>query len=480
MKSQIKFFILISFLAGLALQSCDEIEVLLPPDDSGEGCGDASGEGNGLIYLVNNSVEDCNANQEATNIASNNIGAWLTDNGFATYNATAGGLTDLNGTLPLWLGNNPVIEGSDGDVVNIIQPVPSGMDQTDFVGAFDQVAQTDWQVGSNWWNLDPQNVDYGWRGLDNTPDLVVVEQNIRSDQTWTKDNKYFLSRQIFVKEGATLTIEPGTVIFGNQGVGTLAGVLSVNRGARIIAEGTPEEPIVFTSTKMPGARARGDWGGLVLCGRAWTNKGTGDILIEGIEGDEVGVDGVYGPGGNDGNVTDFNDESSGVIRYVRLEFAGVSISPGNEVNSITCGSIGSGTQIDHVIVTSAGDDGIECFGGTVDLRYVAMADVLDDDLDLDQGYSGTIQYAYLVRNPFAADESTSTSFETSSSKSAVQPVTSAVASNVTIVGPVYQLEGTGLAPNRLYDGGFLGKDNVEVTLLNSIIIGSQIAFQNIN
>lgn len=483
MKSKLQTLMTLGLLAGgLALQSCEKIELLPPPPPSEGQNGTGRATGAGLLFLQNNTSELFNADQSGLNITSDDIGAWVEDNDFARYDPNSGNLLELETKLPLWAGNEPVLpELPDGSgPVNILQPVPVGMDQTNFPGAFNQVAQSEWHIGSNWWVLDAQDIDYGWRGEDNTPNLVNVTSNITTNTTWTADKKYFLTRQIFVKEGATLTIEPGTVIFGRDAVGVDAGVLVVNRGARIVAQGTPDQPIVFTSTKPRGARARGDWGGLVLCGRAANNKAN-NVLIEGIGSAEANdEDGFYGPGdGYAADAADFNDESSGVLSFIRLEYAGIAVSPGNEVNSLTMGSIGAGTQVDHIIVTNAGDDGIECFGGTVDIRYIATVDILDDDLDLDAGYTGTIQYAYLVRNPFAADESTSTSFETSSAKNDGQnPVTRAVAANTTIVGPVYQLEGTDLAANRLYDGGLLGKDLSEVRLINSIIIGAPIGFQN--
>ncbi len=470
----------------LLLFSCEEV-VLLGPPEPGEGSGEQSGtgrsRGKGLIFSQNEITEQFNGASNPQNVTLNNVADFVTDNGFARpIDAAITGFDFEN--LPTWVGPIPeIVDGQQGQNGPILQDVNDyndadiDLEQTDYLGAFDRNVQPEWHAGSKWFDLDPSDNDYEFDP--NDPSLITIDEDITSDQTWTADHNYLITGQTFVKEGVTLTIEPGTIIYGNRAVGPDAGVLCINRGAKIMAEGTPDQPIIFTSISPRSQRSRGDWGGIIICGHAYNTR-EAEVLIEGIEVDN-GIDGVYGFGSR---AEQNNEENSGVFRFVRIEYAGVALTPGNEINSLTLGSVGSGTQVDHIAIISAGDDGIECFGGRADLRYILTYNVLDDDLDLDQGYKAAIQYAYLIRNPFAGDESGSTSFETSSTKTTgnFESLTEAVAANITIVGPNYMLDGFDDDPavnaDRLYEGGFLGKDNSEADLINSLLIGTPIGFQN--
>jgi hypothetical protein len=202
---------------------------------------------------------------------------------------------------------------------------------------------------------------------------VVVMGDITASTTWTPANEYLLSGAVFVKAGATLTILPGTVIKGQD-----RSFLVVEQGARIMAEGTPTAPIVFTSAAAPGTRTPQDWAGVWINGRAPIN------VPGGVDQGEGGLTGLYG--GNDPN------DSSGVIRYVRIEFAGFPVAPDRELNNFTLAGVGAGTVVDHLHVNRGADDAIEFFGGTVNVKYILITGPGDDGFDWQTGYTGKAQF----------------------------------------------------------------------------------------
>ena len=214
----------------------------------------------------------------------------------------------------------------------------------------------------------PRNVP----GIDKP--VIVVTGEINGNETWTADNYYVLRGAVFVRNAATLNIRPGTKIIGEAGS---VGTLIVQRGGRLNAIGTREQPIVFTSDQRVGTRSRGDWGGLIVNGRAPVN-------IPGGEGIGEADTGVYG--GNDPN------DNRGTIRYVRVEFAGVEFSPDNELNGIAFQGVGRGTTVDHIQIHMNRDDGLEWFGGTVDIKYAVVSNAADDSFDWTQGWTGRAQF----------------------------------------------------------------------------------------
>jgi len=282
---------------------------------------------------------------------------------------------------------------------------------------------------------------------------IVVSGNITANTTWTSNNTYLLNSFVYVKAGATLTIQPGTVIYGDK---ASKGSLIIEQGAKIIADGTAAQPIVFTSALPVGQRSYGDWGGLIICGRAPINVPTGTAIIEG------GVGSSYGG-------TDPND-NSGILRYVRLEFPGIAFQLNNEINGLTLGGVGSGTVIDYVQVSYSGDDGFEFFGGTVNAKHLISLRTLDDDFDTDFGYSGKVQYAVCLRDPNAADQSTSQGFESDNDAGGTpsRPKTSAIFSNVTLVGPKVN---NSAVVNSLYRRAAHLRRNTEFSFYNSIVMG---------
>ncbi len=234
-------------------------------------------------------------------------------------------------------------------------------------------------------------------------DDITVTDDITSNTTWTSDNVYFLDGLIFVDSLNTLTIEAGTVIKGlqqsNITTGDGASALIVRRGAMIDAEGTAENPIIFTSQFDDVENAndltetdRGLWGGVILLGKATTNQPTNDNQIEGIPPE---LNARYG--GND------DADNSGTLRYVSIRHGGFSISgqPGDEINGLTMGAVGSGTTIDHIEVFANFDDGYEWFGGTVNTKNLVAAFCGDDAFDYDQGFRGKGQFWFAIQG---ADE----------------------------------------------------------------------------
>lgn len=264
----------------------------------------------------------------------------------------------------------------------------------------------------------------------NIKDLEVLFGNNEGAQQWeVKQNvhitkgTYLMKGWCYITDGVTVTIDPGTVIRGDK---STKAALIVERGGKLIAEGTAQEPIVMTSMMKKGLRRPGDWGGLIICGKA--NNNQKEQQIEG------------GPrtkhGGNDDN------DNSGIFKYIRVEFAGFPFEKDKEINGITFGSVGKGTVVDHLQVSYSNDDSFEWFGGSVDCKHLIAYKGWDDDFDTDNGFSGNVQFCLGVRDPKIADVSQSNGFESDNCADgniAATPITTAVFSNVTFVGPATKL-----------------------------------------
>ncbi|MBK7442683.1 MAG: T9SS type A sorting domain-containing protein [Bacteroidetes bacterium] len=273
-----------------------------------------------------------------------------------------------------------------------------------------------------------------------------------------KDTVYILNGFVYVEDGAILNIQAGTIIRGDKDT---KGSLIITRGSKINATGTPDQPIVFTSNQAEGARNYGDWGGVIILGKAPINVPGGTAVIEGGVDTPEG-DAVYG--GVDAA------DNSGVMTYVRIEYPGIAFVPGNEINGLTCGGVGSGTVLDHIMVSRSGDDAFEFFGGTVNAKYLIAHNTLDDDLDTDFGFSGKIQFAVVKRDPNFADASGSNGFESDNDAtgSTNSPQTNATFSNITVVGPI---QNTGDLINVNYKRGAQIRRNSSADIFNSVIIG---------
>jgi len=253
---------------------------------------------------------------------------------------------------------------------------------------------------------------------------VEVTAAITANTTWTADKKYILKGNVYVQAPAELTIEAGTVIFGDK---LTKGALIVSRGAKIHAIGTATNPIVFTSNAPKAFRNYGDWGGVVLLGKAANNQ-SADQLIEGISA-------ATGDNGKYGGTTD--DDNSGELQYARIEFAGIALSTDNELNGLTFGSVGSATKVDHIQVSYSGDDSYEWFGGKVNTSYLIAYRGWDDEFDTDFGFSGFNQFLVSFRDPNVADKSGSNGFESDNNAQGdtKTPQTTATFANVTFFGP---------------------------------------------
>ena len=228
---------------------------------------------------------------------------------------------------------------------------------------------------------------------------IIVSESISSDVTWTSDKIYQLAGRIFVEDGATLTIEAGTIIKGEAGSGPNATALIVARGGVLLAEGTETAPIIFTSVAdeiQPGQIAspnmdptlQGLWGGVIVLGKA-PSSFPGDVqefAIEGIPASDQ--NGLYG--GSDPN------DYSGKLRYISIRHGGSNIGEGNEINGLTLGGVGSATEIEYIEVVANADDGIEWFGGTVSVNHALIWNSGDDALDTDQAWAGTMDNFVII------------------------------------------------------------------------------------
>lgn len=319
-------------------------------------------------------------------------------------------------------------------------------DQVAYRGAFG--VSTDWTAG--WANWDPQNTTYG------TP-TVTVSGELTANTTWTSNNVYLIQGFYYVRDGVTLTIQPGTVIRGDK---DSKGTLLIERGAKLMAVGTLSQPIVFTSNFAAGSRAYGDWGGVVLCGKATINVAGGTAIIEG------GPTSVYGGGASPDDA-----DNSGKLNFVRIEFPGIPFVPDKEINGLTLGGIGSGTTLEYIQVSYSGDDSFEWFGGTVNAKHLITFRGWDDDFDTDFGYRGMIQYAVSLRDKDIADpQSGSNSFESDNdgAGSTNTPVTQPIFSNFSVFGPKYNLT---TSINSNFKRSMHLRRNTRLNAYNSVFTG---------
>lgn len=230
---------------------------------------------------------------------------------------------------------------------------------------------------------------------------------------------YLLKGWVYVDEGAKLRIPAGTVIKGEKE--TMAALI-IEPGGYCEMKGNAQEPIVMTSAQAPGQRRPGDWGGLIICGKGLNNQG-----MQQIEGGPTTIHG--------GNV---RADNSGIYSYIRVEFAGYPFDTDKEINGVTFGSVGSGTQIDHIQVSYSNDDSFEWFGGSAKCSYLVAYKGWDDDFDTDNGFDGEVSYCLSVRDPRIADTSQSNGFESDNNASGAEttPFTSARFRNITLIGPM--------------------------------------------
>lgn len=217
---------------------------------------------------------------------------------------------------------------------------------------------------------------------------ITVSSDITADTTWASGSIVTLSALIVVTGNATLTIEPGVIVKGDNG-----SALVISRGAKLNAAGTAASPIIFTSSKPEGSRASGDWGGVVLLGAASINLAGGEGNIEGMP---AGAASLYG--GTD------DASSCGSLKYVRIEFAGYVFGTDNELNGLTVGGCGSATELDFIQSHLGKDDGVEFFGGTASIKHLLITQAADDSLDFDQGWRGNVQFLAIQQSASVGDK----------------------------------------------------------------------------
>ena len=275
-------------------------------------------------------------------------------------------------------------------------------------------------------------------------EVVTAPTEITTDTTWTADKVYLLKEHLFVK-GGTLKIEAGTTI---QGEGNAA--LVISRDAKIDAQGTAAAPIVMTSGKVEGERAPGNWGGVVLLGKGKLNVSGGEQQVEGFPAGTPAV--MFG--GND------NTHDCGKLKYVRIEYAGHILTGNNEINGLTLGGCGDKTEIDYVQVHKGSDDGVEIFGGAVNLKHVVISQGLDDSLDWDLGWTGKAQFVVIQQDPGQGNYGFESDSNGSTPKEA--PVSNPELFNVTLVG-------AGNGNSSKEQGGMLLREGTGGRMANIII-----------
>ncbi|MBR9919463.1 MAG: carboxypeptidase regulatory-like domain-containing protein [Bacteroidetes bacterium] len=278
---------------------------------------------------------------------------------------------------------NSIIPGND---LGAGSTEPATFMDVDFKGAVDPASTpwyADWSFYDNLINGTLESDALTTGTVETWTDADM--QAAGNDVMWTNDKTYVLDGFVFVNDGQSLTIQEGTVVQGKSGEGDDASALIIARGGTIMAEGTKDDPIVFTYEGDAGnssAQLRGQWGGLIVLGKATLNSTPGETAIEGLPTGEPR--GLYG-GSED-------DDNSGVIRYVSIRHGGTNIGADNEINGLTLGGVGRGTTIEYVEIVANKDDGIEWFGGTVNAKYLISAFCADDALDYDEGYLGENQF----------------------------------------------------------------------------------------
>ena len=275
--------------------------------------------------------------------------------------------------------------------------------------------------------------------------VCVVKGRITTDTTWNAESYWILRGAVFVEAPARLTIDAGTEIFGEFASN---GTLIIARNAQILANGTAAAPIVMSSDQPIGSRGRADWGGLIINGNAPLNVPGGESVGEGDAG-------VYG--GPD------SADDSGHLRYVRVEFAGTEFSPDNELNGIAFQGVGSQTEVDHVMVKFSKDDGLEFFGGTVQVKHIVLHGIADDSVDWTDGWQGKGQFIIVIQSGDDADQGIEA--DNNGDNNNLTPRSNPTLYNVTLIGDPDTDEG------QESDIGILLREGTAATLRNFIVTG---------
>ncbi len=328
----------------------------------------------------------------------------------------------------------------------------SFFDHVNYIGAFD--GTFNWTNG--WTEWDPVNKAYADATITkgNGQFAFATGTHIIANETWSGVIK--LDGWVYVDAGATLTISAGTVIRGTE-----KSALIIQRDGKINAVGTSTSPIVFTSNQAVGLRTTSNWGGVVICGNAKNNISGGVGTAEG------GITSQYG-GTND-------NDNSGTLKYVRIEFPGFEIATGSEINGLTLCSVGNGTTIDHIQVSYSGDDAYEWFGGAVNAKYLVSYKTEDDDFDTDNGYRGMVQYGLTLRSNDIVDTDAANTFESDNDAagSTAEPFTHAVFSNISAFGPAKTATDPATLAAKHADGSAMRlRRNTRLQIYNTAFLGT--------
>ena len=301
-----------------------------------------------------------------------------------------------------------------------------------------------------------ENTSSEVEGIECDGDVCTVTGELTTDITFTNDKTWRLVGGVFIGddvEETVLTIEPGTKIVAKSQEGGAATFLCIRRGSKIMADGTREEPIVFTSQASVGERSPQDWGGIIINGRAPINVGA--------EAEGEGGTGKYG--GTD------PEDSSGTLRYVRVEFAGFPVTPENELNSIAFQGVGSGTTVEYVQTHMGSDDGFEFFGGTVNAKYLVATGIDDDSFDWTDGWTGNAQF--LIAQQYAGRGDPGIEADNNGDANDAAPMSNPTLANVTLVGS---------PDSDKSDIGMLLREGTAASIHNAVVTGFNDACLNID
>ncbi len=301
---------------------------------------------------------------------------------------------------------------------------------------------------NNWTNFKPNNTEY-------KDPTILLSGIITENQTLSKKNIYLLTDVVYVKNNAVLTIEPGTIIRGNNDT---CGTLVITKGSKIIAEGTETDPIIFTSNKNVSERKAGDWGGIIILGDAPINKFGGYSCLDFNLNNSLCE---YG-----GTNTESN---SGILKYVRIEYCGRKINATKELNGLSLAGVGNKTKLNFIQISYSNDDSFECYGGNINLNNVISFKATDDDFDFTQGTQCKINNSVAIRYPFISDMSKSRCLEIDSYDKAEnmdfsKKMTNIIANNLTLLNN--EENNQGLVREAIYI-----KDKSKLEIENCIISG---------
>lgn len=305
---------------------------------------------------------------------------------------------------------------------------------------------TNWM--NNWTNFKPANTEYNEA-------TNIIAGNIDKDTKLVKRNTYQLVGVVYVTNNATLTIEPGTVIRGDD---KTCGTLVVTNGAKIIAEGLETDPIIFTSNKEISERRPGDWGGIIILGKAPINS-LGGVHILPFNLEPM----LNHYGGSDA------EDNSGILKYVRIEYSGRKLSALKELNGLSLAGVGRKTTLSNIQISFSNDDSFECYGGDLNLNNLISYRTTDDDFDFTQGAQININNSIAIRHPFSSDISGSRCFEVDSydkieNTDMTKKMTKINANNITLVN--LEENNQGLVRESVYV-----RENTFFNLNNSIVSG---------